>query len=59
MLDGRVLGASQGEYKPFGKPPLKKKETVPKLFFRISIYGLQNRAKRAISLVRTSMYGLD
>ena len=25
MLDGRVLGASQVEYKPFGKPPLKKK----------------------------------
>ena len=24
MLDGRVLGASQVEYKPFGKPPLKK-----------------------------------
>ena len=22
MLDGRVLGASQVEYKPFGKPPL-------------------------------------
>ena len=27
MLDGRVLGASQVEYKPFGKPPLKKKGT--------------------------------
>ena len=25
MLDGRVLGASQVEYKPFGKPPLKKR----------------------------------
>ena len=25
MLDGQVLGASQGEYKPFGKPPLHKK----------------------------------
>ena len=25
MLDGRVLGASQVEYKPFGKPPLKFK----------------------------------
>ena len=24
MLDGRVLGASQAEYKPFGKPPLKR-----------------------------------
>ena len=24
MLDGRVLGASQVEYKPFGNPPLKK-----------------------------------
>ena len=23
MLDGRVLGASQVEYNPFGKPPLK------------------------------------
>ena len=26
MLDGRVLGASQVEYKPFGKPP-RKRET--------------------------------
>ena len=26
MLDGRVLGASQVEYKPFGKPPLKREE---------------------------------
>ena len=24
MLDGRVLGASQVEYRPFGKPPLKR-----------------------------------
>ena len=24
MLDGRALGASQVEYKPFGKPPLKR-----------------------------------
>ena len=24
MLDGRVLGASQVEYKPFGKRPLKR-----------------------------------
>ena len=24
MLDGRVSGASQVEYKPFGKPPLKR-----------------------------------
>ena len=24
MLDGRVLGASQVEYTPFGKPPLKR-----------------------------------
>ena len=27
MLDGRVLGASQVEYKPFGKPPLKERDT--------------------------------
>ena len=26
MLDGRVLGAFQVEYKPFGKPPLKREE---------------------------------
>ena len=26
MLDGRVLGASQVEYKPFGKPPLKRED---------------------------------
>ena len=28
MLDGRVLGASQVEYKPFGKPPLKRESTA-------------------------------
>ena len=29
MLDGRVLGASQVEYKPFGKPPLKRETGRP------------------------------
>ena len=29
MLDGRVLGASQVEYKPFGKPPLKREASYP------------------------------
>ena len=28
MLDGRVLGASQVEYKPFGKLPLKREVKV-------------------------------
>ena len=28
MLDGRVLEASQVEYKPFGKPPLQR-EAMP------------------------------
>ena len=28
MLDGRVLGASQVEYKPFGKPPLKREDVL-------------------------------
>ena len=32
MLDGRVLEASQVEYKPFGKPPLKKKSWGPLRF---------------------------
>ena len=34
MLDGRVLGASQVEYKPFGKPPLKREacHSEPRLF---------------------------
>ena len=27
MLDGRVLGASQVEYKPFGKPPLQREHS--------------------------------
>ena len=31
MLDGRVLGASQVEYKPFGKPPLKREALVCKV----------------------------
>ena len=26
MLDGQVLGASQVEYKPFGKLPLKREQ---------------------------------
>ena len=30
MLDGRVLGASQVEYKPFGKPPLKREIVTKK-----------------------------
>ena len=29
MLDGRVLGASQVEYKPFGKPPPSKERAPP------------------------------
>ena len=29
MLDGRVLGASQVEYKPFGKLPLKRESLRP------------------------------
>ena len=29
MLDGQVLGASQVEYKPFGKPPLKREPKQP------------------------------
>ena len=40
MLDGRVLGASQVEYKPFGKPPLKREvpqqpyfSCIPALWF--------------------------
>ena len=28
MLDGRVLEASQVEYKPFGKPPLQREGEV-------------------------------
>ena len=30
MLDGRVLEASQVEYKPFGKPPLQKETEASK-----------------------------
>ena len=37
MLDGRVLEASQVEYKPFGKPPLKREvrgmQGIPALNF--------------------------
>ena len=32
MLDGRVLEASQVEYKPFGKPPLKREASLLRLF---------------------------
>ena len=38
MLDGQVLGASQVEYKPFGKPPLKREGPV---FFRSSVFVLR------------------
>ena len=31
MLDGRVLEASQVEYKPFGKPPLQREAGLPSL----------------------------
>ena len=31
MLDGRVLEASQVEYKPFGKPPLQRELSVNEL----------------------------
>ena len=34
MLDGQVLGTSQVEYKPFGKPPLKREPAVRELSFR-------------------------
>ena len=37
MLDGRVLEASQVEYKPFGKPPLQR-EKLGKSFFRDKYY---------------------
>ena len=32
MLDGRVLGASQVEYKPFRKPPLKREFNAENAF---------------------------
>ena len=34
MLDGRALGASQVEYKPFGKPPLKREAWTRELQLR-------------------------
>ena len=59
MLDGRVLGASQVEYKPFGKPPLQRE--ILKLqgaeLDHISVYldvpKVPGAAYTAISRVRT------
>ena len=43
MLDGRVLGASQVEYKPFGKPPLQREKSV---FGKCSaVLGLASQAE--------------
>ena len=36
MLDGRVLEASQVEYKPFGKPPLQRE--LPFFFYGPSFF---------------------
>ena len=41
MLDGRVLEASQVEYKPFGKPPLQREDSKSKTL-RAGV-RLQNR----------------
>ena len=46
MLDGRVLGASQVEYKPFGKPPVKRETLVLTL-----VHQDQNTAKSSLSMV--------
>ena len=59
MLDGRVLGASQVEYKPFEKPPLNKKVTCARIrgtSLRLCIQCSQglNCLQRVLSLGRSA-----
>ena len=50
MLDGRVLEASQVEYKPFGKPPLKRgADTSTSNFFCHTRLGALSHWSRAIN----------
>ena len=39
MLDGRVLEASQVEYKPFGKPPLQRERLAHQRALTGVLYG--------------------
>ena len=41
MLDGQVLGASQVEYKPFGKPSKERDKPFGKLPLKREIPGMQ------------------
>ena len=51
MLDGRVLEASQVEYKPFGKPPLQREVRLLH-WRRIGRTGLSRLARPAVLEVR-------
>ena len=48
MLDGRVLEASQVEYKPFGKPPLKREVRLRICRFSLFEKLLKSLLKRGI-----------
>ena len=60
MLDGRVLEASQVEYKPFGKPPLqretrrrRKRRQLGRLLFKAQVKAASTAADAAVVARRT------
>ena len=56
MLDGRVLGASQVDYKPFGKPPLLLDETYfPEGRWVVSTQSTHYRNFRTV----TALFGAE
>ena len=51
MLDGRVLEASQVEYKPFGKPPLQREMIIfQKPFPGAARTELESQLQRAVKV---------
>ena len=56
MLDGQVLGASQVEYKPFKKPPLKR-EVLCSVFALLRGAVCSCRCSSRSSLLRAAHYG--
>ena len=53
MLDGRVLEASQVEYKPFGKPPLQREDVVAQVAqHSAGVGGRRSRVVRGIRELR-------
>ena len=59
MLDGRVLGASQAEYKPFGKPPLRERclfcvRAFARRSLQLSLQSLRSSRSSRLNSTRNS-----